>query len=390
MNTRIYRNLVDNEGNAITGQKLVAVKSGDSPSSSSSAVNSVEVKKTTGGVTYGTGSYYFDISEPGLWDIYVIQNSVPNMYQERQWVGGPVGGGVSGFTVYECVSPVPNDGSYYVAEFPALGLVPGAAISVTLPSIGAAYDASYGIQRDYSSGKIVVKISAGGLNQGSHMIYFTQGSVTYRTIYRVVDIASAFASPIYNFCKNPQFTLGSISNPTYWFNKSYFTPAPSGAPGKTALSMCSVVDLTTSPAFRLRILGTSAVDQSYYKIQPGDVIYHSQFVNIGEKLLRPRRFTISFDADVNGAGDMSLQISAVAISRDTSEVALLETIPNTVTISGRNSKSVDAPIGTNVIKIVFAFANRKAVALPASGSVDLHADITKVKLCAGIDAEWYV
>ena len=391
-NTRIYRSLVDSEGNAITGQSMVAVPSGESPDVSSDVVTFVEVQRSVNGVPYSTGEYYGDIPKVGIWDIYVRDTShgVWAIYQESQWVGGIdlISGGYIGFSVYECISPVPNDGSYYLAQFPATGLDPSADISVVFPSPGISYDVGYGIQRDYTKGMITLKIK-GAVHQGVHVVYFTQGGVEARTIFRVVDISSTYASPMYNFLQNPELSMGDGSNPTYWTVRAYLAPDLSGDTGAYETTMLAPTD----PGLRMKLMGEDPTLSGVAVLQDKDVLYLLQTANIGASLVAPQIFTFSAEFDISNITDLSLQISMVAISRVSgADTILAETTANTITstASGRALKTINAPIGTTHIRVVIALANNTGGVLPAApGHFSEYIEVRKAKLSAGLDSAWY-
>jgi len=363
--TRVYRSLVDTEGNAISGQNLLAVPTGEDPNSSPNKVSFTEKTLTMGGTTYATGEYYADL-DPGLWDFYVQdQSGVWKVYQENQWVGGVdlLTGGYLGFTVYESPTPVPNDGQYWMTKFPATGL-DGSSITLTLMTPGALYDAS-SLTSAPSEGMIYVKISA-PVNEGAHIAEFTQNGVTTRTIYRVVDVASQYMSPVYNYLRNPEFAsdVNADNIPDYWNIISYATTS--------AYTMGSISD----PSITLSLTDAAA----------DEAIYILQTAKINGPLIKSQQFSFSIEADLTSIGNLSGQLSAVAINRSLgSDTVLNEAGPITISDTSRVGLLINAPTDTTHIRVVLSLTNKTGATVSGTHAIKYY----RAKLNAGVDINWY-
>ena len=382
--SRLYKALVTVEGHAITQQVLRAVPNGEAPETSGSAVDFIEVVRTEGTTTYNTGEYYADIPVYGLWDIYVKDNNtgVWKMYQERQFVGGIdlISGGALGFTVYEAIAPVPNDGGYYLVSFPATGLDTTKVLSAVFGTPGAKYDTAYGLVRDMSLGLINVKISA-PVNDGVHMVVFDQGGIQARVIFRVVDIANAFSSPVYNYIRNAEFQMDADvdSVPDYWYVNGYFF---SGV-------LPPVITKTIIPAgVRLSLTGSAVIGSV---IAPGDVLYIVQTASLGVGLSQPSTFSVSITPDITSLNGCEAQISLTAIAQvNGADTVLATTAPLTLSSNNRQGMKIDCPAGTTHIRVALNLVNNTAANIPAAGALTCSVTFGKAKLNVGLDTTWYI
>lgn len=380
LKARMYQSLVDEEGNAITAQRMRAVPAGESPETSTSAVDFTEVERIEGGNTYKTGEYYAEL-DPGLYDIYVLNTNVGvwEIYKERQFHGGIslLSGAYLGFAVYEAASPVPNDGSYWLTTFEAVGLDESLPMTVNFATNGIEIDTSYGtsgIYRDFSAGRILMKIKA-PVNEGAHIATFTQGPDSSRALFRVVDVTSGFTDPIYNYLLNPQFTdLESSGVPRYWDVIPYKDVATTAT--------YQLVDVSTLPKYRLKL--ENALNDG----TTADAIYLVQTAPLGNELSSPRLFTFSVGAVLDNIGNLSAQISLVAIQRTSgSDTVLAETVPITITDgSVRAAISLSAPTGTTHLRAVLSLVD---LYVDASNRYDGYVDFYNAKLNVGVDATWF-
>jgi hypothetical protein len=381
--TRIYRSIVTVEGHAVTQQVLRVVPNGEAPETSPSAVDFVEVTRVEGTTTYKTGEYYADIPVYGLWDIYVKDNNtgIWKMYQERQFVGGIdlISGGALGFTVYEAISPVPNDGGYWLVSFPATGLDTTKVLSAVFGTPGAKYDTAYGLVRDTTVGLINVKISA-AVNDGVHLVNFDQGGIAARAIFRVVDIANAYSSPVYNYVRNAEFQMDADvdSVPDYWYINGYFSfPALPPVIGKSILAN----------GFRLSLTGSAVIGSI---IAPGDVVYLVQTASLGIGLTQPSTFTFSVTPDLSGVGGCQSQVSLTAIAQiNGADTVLATTAPLTFSSNARQGMKIDCPAGTTHIRIAMNLVNNTGADIPAAGATTCSVLFEKAKLNVGLDMTWY-
>lgn len=384
--SRIYRALVSIEGHAVTAQQLRIVPTGESPETSPSAVDFVEVVRTEGTTTYNTGEYYADIPVYGLWDIYVKDNTtgIWKIYQERQFVGGVdlISGGVLGFTVYEAISPVPNDGGYWLVSFPATGLDTTKTISATFATPGARYDTAYGIVRDTSLGLINLKISA-AVNDGVHLVTFDQGGIQARSIFRVVDIATSYSSPVYNYLRNAEFQMDSDidSIPDYWYLNGYFN-VPATPP---------VVSKTIQPlGFRLALTGDSGLGT---EIKPSDVVYLVQTASLGSAIMSPTTFSCSITPDITNLNGCSAKMALTAIAQvNGADIIVGTTTPITFSSNTRAGMKIDCPIGTTHVRVALYIENATLADIPAVPATSITCAVIfgKAKLNVGLDTTWYI
>jgi len=445
--TRVYRTLTTLDGSAVTQQSMLAVPSGEAPASPS-LVEFVEKTRTEGGTTYNTGEYYADIPTYGLWDFYVKDNStgIDNLYQERQFVGGVdlLSGGLLGFNVYESIRPAPNDGSYVLITFPATGLDTTKTLSCTFGTVGIEKDAAYGIVRDMTNGVINIKIKAPVI-EGAHMVVFMQGTEESRAIFRVVDVANAYTSPLYNYIRNPEFANDTDTDgvPDEWSIAAYWsTPAAPPTVTKTILTnglgysiridsftedlwlattvyvLDTIVRATAIGAVRFRCTtaGTSgATEPTTWDTTPGnttvdgtvtwtceaipaegmfqanDVVYVSQTAYIGGGLVQPQTFTCSISPNIDNLNGAAAQMSLTAIARiNGADTILATSTPITFGSSDRAGLRIDAPAGTTHIRTAYNIVNKTGSVLPAAtGSGNYTVVFQKAKLNVGLDINWY-
>jgi len=443
--TKVYRTLTTLDGSAVTNQVMIAVPSGEAPESSASLVNFVEVTRVEGGSTYNTGEYYAEIPTYGLWDFYVKDNNtgIYNLYQDRQFIGGVdlLSGGLLGFYVYESMRPAPNDGSYTLITFPATGLDTTKTLTCTFGTAGIEKDAAYGVVRDMINGVINMKVKA-PVTEGAHMVIFNQGGEESRAIFRVIDVANAYTSPLYNYIRNPEFLNDTDTDgvPDEWSIAAYWN-APAAPPTVTkaivsgtgykitvkshtentwtASNAYSVNDIVkgssiSSVRFKCTTAGTSGATEPSWDttvgntttdgatvwtceaipaegiFMPNDVVYISQTAYIGEGLTQPQIFTCSVTPNIDTINGASSQMSLTAIARiNGADTILATSTPITFGGSDRTGLRIDAPAGTTHIRVSFNIVNKTGGNLPVSGSGQYEVLFEKAKLNVGLDTNWY-